>query len=64
MADPPKKPRTPIAVFVWLRLPGGPVRVPAECIEFTTRAALVRYSPPGRTSEQVWVWAGAVTRQA
>ena len=62
--DPPKKPREPIPVLVWLRFSGTPVRTPAHCIEFTSKAALVRYEVPGaKASEQVWVWASCVTRR-
>jgi hypothetical protein len=61
-ADPPKRPREPIPVQVWLRVDGTPVKAPAECIEFTSKAALVRYTAPGKPPEQVWVWAGAVIR--
>ncbi|PRY68330.1 hypothetical protein B0I08_10432 [Glaciihabitans tibetensis] len=63
-ADPPKRPREPIPVLVWLRFTGTPVQAPAECLEFTSKAALVRYTRPGKTPEQVWVWANAVTRQS
>ena len=62
-ADPPKQPRQPIDVLVWLRVDGKAIRVPAECLQFTSRAALVRYTPPGQPAEQAWVWAGAVTRR-
>jgi hypothetical protein len=62
-ADPPKRPREPIPVSVWLRFTGTPVQVPAECLEFTSKAALVRYTAPGKPPEQVWVWANAVTRK-
>ena len=62
--DPPKRPREPIPVLVWLRFDGTPVQAPAECLEFTSKAALVRYTQPGKTPEQVWVWANAVTRTA
>jgi hypothetical protein len=62
-ADPPKRPREPIPVLVWLRFRGAPVQAPAECLEFTSKAALVRYTRPGTAPEQVWVWAGAVTRK-
>lgn len=61
--DPPKKPQQPIPVLVWLRFGGTPVRTPAHCIEFTSKAALVRYELPGGESEQVWVWANCVTRR-
>jgi hypothetical protein len=62
-ADPPKRPREPIPVSVWLRFTGTPVQAPAECLEFTSKAALVRYTRPGNPPEQVWVWANAVTRK-
>jgi hypothetical protein len=61
-ADPPKRPREPIPVTVWLRFTGTPVQAPAECLEFTSKAVLVRYVRPGKPPEQVWVWANAVTR--
>ena len=60
--DPPKRPRQPIPVRVWLRVGGVSVQTPAECMEFTSKAALVRYTRPGSPPEQVWVWASAVTR--
>ena len=60
--DPPKRPRQPIPVLVWLRIGGISMQTPAECLEFTSKAALVRYTRPGGPAEQVWVWASAVTR--
>lgn len=61
--DPPRKPKEPIVVDVWLRVDGRPLQVPAECVEFTHRAVLVKWAPSQRTFEQVWVWASAVTRR-
>jgi hypothetical protein len=62
-SDPPKRPQHPIPVMAWLRFSGTPVHTPGECIEFTSIAVLVRYAATGRPTEQVWVWANAVTRQ-
>jgi hypothetical protein len=63
LADPPKKPREPIPVLAWIRVNGSPVRVQAECVEFTARCVLVRFTPPGRQPTQCWVYSGAVTRR-
>ncbi|GAA3924738.1 hypothetical protein [Microbacterium soli] len=39
------------------------VRVEAEAIAWTQKAALLRWTPQGRsTPSHVWVWADAVTR--
>ena len=63
IADPPKRPKAPIPVLVWIRVNGAPVRVQAECIEFTSRCVLVRFTPPNRPAAQCWVYSGAVTRR-
>ena len=61
--DPPKTPREPIPVMAWLRFSGTPVQVPGECLEFTSKAVLFRYTAAGQSPEQVWVWANAVARR-
>jgi hypothetical protein len=63
ISDPPRRPKIPIPVLAWIRVHGAPVRVQAECIEFTSRCVLVRFSPPGRPATQCWVYSGAVTRR-
>lgn len=60
--DPPKKPQRPIPVAVWLRVNGTAVFAEGECVEFTTRAVLIRWTPIDHVLEQAWVWANAVTR--
>lgn len=60
--DPPRKPRQPIPVDVWIRVKGLPVRTTGDCIEFTSHAVLVRWTPNGHDFEQAWVWASAVSR--
>ena len=61
--SPPRKPQQPIKVLVWLRFRETTEQAQAECIEFTSKAALVRFElPSSKSVEQVWVWANAVTR--
>jgi hypothetical protein len=60
VAEPPKQ---PIPVLAWIRVNGQPVKVEAECVEFTKRCVLVRFTPPGRPPTQCWVYAGAVTKR-
>lgn len=63
VADPPKKPREPIPVLVWIRVNGSPMRIPARCVEFNSRCVLVSFTPPSRPETQCWVYSGAVTRR-
>jgi hypothetical protein len=53
----------PVPVLAWIVLVDGREReVAAEAIGWTAQAVLIRFADHHDRPEEVWVWAGAVTR--
>lgn len=63
--EPITKPPRARPVLAWVRYGDVPIRVDAEVVAWTSRAAAIRWRTPAGDVHKAWVWMSGVTdRQA
>lgn len=59
--EPLTKPPRAREVTAWVRYGDVPIRVDAEVVAWTSRAAAIRWRTPSGETHKAWVWASAVS---